>query len=89
MQLGYRSVLCSSKYLVANSMCDTYILLSSSNLQERLAALDLENKRAAFERSSRAYESATGKISRTEGEVDAAQQAANQLRAAVNEKVTV
>lgn len=55
--------------------------------QERLAALDLENRRAAFERMSKEYEAAMAKVSGKEGQVDAAQQAANELRAEVNQRV--
>ena len=55
--------------------------------QERLAALDLENKRANFERMSKEYEAHMARVSGKEGQVDAAQQAANELRAEVNQKV--
>lgn len=55
--------------------------------QERLATLDLENKRAAFDRMTAEYEAAMAKVSGKEGQVDAAQQAANELRAEVNQKV--
>jgi len=55
--------------------------------QERLAALDLEAKRAAFQRSTETYDSHKTRISGKAEQVDALQQEANALRAAVNEKV--
>jgi uncharacterized protein YoxC len=55
-------------------------------IQERLAALDLEAKRAAFARSTETYEAHKRRISGKAQEVDALQQEANALRAAVNEK---
>ena len=65
--------------------CDTTDTITVA--QERLAALDLENKRANFERMSREYEATMARVSGKEGQVDAAQQAANELRAEVNQKV--
>lgn len=55
-------------------------------IQDRLAALDLNSKRSQFEQSTAAYEAAKGKLGGKAQEVDVAQQEANALRAAVNEK---
>ena len=54
--------------------------------QERLAALDLEAKRADFERSTAAYEASRGKLSGKEKAVGAAQADADAMRTIVNDK---
>lgn len=56
-------------------------------LQERLAALDLEAKRAQFERDSSSYEQLSRTVSGKVRDATTAQEAADVLRLAVNEKV--
>lgn len=58
-----------------------------SRLQERLAALDLEAKRAQFARATEAYEAERHKLAPQEEKVGALQADADAMRVIVNDKV--
>lgn len=59
------------------------------HFQERLAALDLEAKRAQFARATEAYDAARRKLAPQEEKVGALQADADAMRVIVNDKVRI